>query len=250
MEKSLLCFDRRAVRLAPLAVVGAALLAACSTDTPLEPTASRMPTTVQPAIAASASATLMWSTVTIEANKKKLVGGAKFSVTGYRMAWSVTDNGVGDADPVLGKFKLLGLSPGTYKVCETVAPTGYAMSSTPCLQFTVEANGIGGDEFMHLALPHFLIQIVDAQNKLVGGASLTVRNSANVAIMVVVDNDANDIQKTAGFFSVRLPASGSYWVCPNTPPPGYAFTPNQTCRFSQYSYGIFNTLAPFKVVKL
>lgn len=36
-----------------------------------------------------------------------------------------------DTDPTAGKFELVGLAPGTYRLIETKAPLGYALSSTP-----------------------------------------------------------------------------------------------------------------------
>src|SRR6185503_4051198 len=42
---------------------------------------------------------------------------------------NVTDNGTGDEDSAVGSLCVSGLAPGTYKINETKAPTGYGDSS-------------------------------------------------------------------------------------------------------------------------
>lgn len=249
MEKTLLSFDRRALRRAAVAVASVALLAACNTDTPLEPTAARMPTSVQPAVMPNGLGSLWVSTVTTEANKKILIGGAKFSILGPRTSKTVTDNDQSDTDPTWGKIKLVGLLPGTWNVCEIVTPVGYVLSTQSCHQLTVYANGTTTDEFTHLILPHMQFQVRNALNQAIGGATFTIKDGTNTAIIVVKDNDAKDIATALGNFTVRLPAAGSYWVCPTTPPAGYAFG-STACKYGFYQNGYYTNAGAFQVVPL
>jgi len=249
MEKSLLSFDRRALRRASFAVASVAMLAACNAETPLEPTAVSIPTSVQPAVMPNGLGSLWLSTVTTEANQKKLIGGAKFSILGPRTSKTVTDNDQSDTDPTWGKIKLVGLLPGTWNVCEIVAPVGYVLSTQSCHQLTVYANGTTSDEFTHLILPHTQFNVRNALNQLVGGATFTIRDGNYTAIITVKDNDAKDIAVAAGGFTVRLPAAGSYWVCPTTPPTGYAFV-NTTCKYGFYQNGYYTSAGTFQVVPL
>ena len=249
MDKTLLSFDRRALRRASLAVVSVALLAACNTDTPLEPTAARIPTAAQPTVVPNGLGNLVWTTVTTEANKKILIGGAKFTVTGSRMSKTVIDNGQNDGDLTWGRLKLVGLQPGTFNVCEQIAPVGYVLSTQACHLLTVYANGTTTDEFTHLILPHVQFQVRNALNQAIGGATFTIKDGTNTAIIVVKDNDAKDIATALGNFTVRLPAAGSYWVCPTTPPAGYAFG-STACKYGFYQNGYYTNAGAFQVVPL
>ena len=246
METSLPSFDRRALRRASVAVASVALLAACSNDNPVEPTAARIPTSVQPTVQPNGLGTIRLSTVTTEANVKKLIGGAKFSIQGPRTSKTVSDNDANDMDPTWGKIKLMNLLPGTWNVCETVPPVGYVVFQLTCQQLTVNANGTTTAEFNHLVVAHAQFEVRNAANQLVGGATFTIRDATNTPIIVVKDNDAKDIALTAGFFTVRLPAAGSYWVCPTTAPAGYVFE-SMTCYYRFYQNGYYSSAGTFKL---
>ena len=246
METSLLSFDRRALRRASLAVASVALLAACGTETPLEPTAARIPTSVQPTVIPNGLGSIWLSTVTTEANVKKLIGGAKFSIQGPRTSKTVSDNDANDTDPTWGKIRLVNLLPGTWNVCETVPPVGYVVFQLTCQQLTVSANGTTTAEFNHLILPHTQFTVRNAINQAVGGATFTIRDGNYNPIIIVKDNDAKDLWPSAGNFTVRLPAAGSYWVCPTTAPAGYVFE-STTCRYGFYQNGYYTSAGTFKL---
>jgi uncharacterized repeat protein (TIGR01451 family) len=69
-----------------------------------------------------------------------LLGGATFTVEADPTPGSnaakltITDNGAGDTDPTDGVIVIDPAKPGTYKVCETVPPTGYNLASVPACQ--------------------------------------------------------------------------------------------------------------------
>src|SRR5688500_15428435 len=198
---STFALDSRALRRASVAVASLVVLAACDSSSPVEPTAPRVPTTVQPTVIPNGLGSIVVSTVTTEANVKKLIGGAKLSYLGPRTSGTVSDNGQGDMDPTWGKIRLMGLLPGTFNVCEIVPPVGYVVFQQTCQQITVVANGIATAEFNHLILPHTQFQVRNAANQVVGGATFSI--TTNIAtIMVVTDNDAKDIHKTGGYFTV------------------------------------------------
>lgn len=240
---STLSFDSRAVRRAFVAVASVALLTACDSDSPVEPTAARVPTTVQAAVIPNGLGSIVVSTVTTEANVKKLIGGAKLSYIGPRTSGTVSDNGVGDMDPTWGKIRLMNLLPGTFTVCEIVPPVGYVVFQTTCHQITVVANSIATAEFNHLILPHVQFQVRNAANQYVGGATFLIKTNVET-IMVVTDNGAKDIHTALGQFTVRLPAAGTYWVCPATAPAGYVFA-NPTCRYGFFQNGVYTNIGAF-----
>src|SRR5687768_15116163 len=103
---SVLSFDARALRRASVAVASLALLAACDSNRSLEPTVRGLPTTVQSTVVPNGLGSIVVSTVTTEANVKKLIGGAKLSYIGPRTSGTVTDNDMKDSDPTWGKIRL------------------------------------------------------------------------------------------------------------------------------------------------
>ena len=84
---------------------------------------------------------LRWSKV-IAGHPETRLGGATFTVTATGGAasdapWNldsnpivVADNGVNDADPSDGGFRITGLPSGSYTVVETLRPTGYDLDAT------------------------------------------------------------------------------------------------------------------------
>ena len=98
--------------------------------------------------------------------------GATITVSGPRMSATVVDNGQGDADPTWGKLKLFNLQPGTFTLCETVAPVGYATALPACLQTEVVANAVATLQFVHVTLPYAQFQVRNlVSNKLIGGST-------------------------------------------------------------------------------
>ena len=74
----------------------------------------------------SGSGTLTWTLK--DGNFVPLAGG-KFQLTGAgNFSLTITDNVTpGDQDPVGGSFKVMGLLPGDYTLCETVPPPKYLL---------------------------------------------------------------------------------------------------------------------------
>ncbi len=77
-----------------------------------------------------------------------LLGGATFTVEGDPTPGSaasiltVVDNGTGDSNPAAGIIDIDPAKPGTYKICETVPPTGYNLASPACqMGIVVAPNG-------------------------------------------------------------------------------------------------------------
>ena len=77
---SILSFDARALRRASVALASLALRAACDSNRSLEPTVRGLPTTVQSTVVPNGLGSIVVSTVTTEANVKKLIGGAKLTL--------------------------------------------------------------------------------------------------------------------------------------------------------------------------
>ena len=226
MFVSLLSFNRRALRRGSVAAV--ALVAACDTDRPLAPTAasvSDIPTAAQPAVIPTGLGALAWTVVRqyTPGTAKILIGGAKFQVLGARINMLVTDNGANDSDGALGKFRLSGLQPGTFQLCQLTAPTGYVLPSPACHQLTVNANATTSDEFVNKSLPMVMLDMRDPRNILVGGGTVTFTDSVGAVIMTVTDNSAPDTNATAGIINAQLPRAGTFTMCPTTPPTGYSF---------------------------
>ena len=242
---------RSGARLATLALCGVGFLAACDTDQPVAPKVPAMPADASPSVRTTTTGSLAWQVVDINA---ALIGGAQFKVVGpMRSTWIVADNGPADSDPAAGKFKVAGLNPGRYTVCETAAPAKYVLPATPCSSVDV-AQGVTSTlkDFVNLHLPVYSTEYADIRNNLVGGGSVMIKDSLGAVIMSITDNDATDENPTAGKFQVTLPAPGKYSQCVLMPPPNYVFPPNQIffCQsFTAYVNG-GNHIGPWTVSPL
>ena len=75
-----------------------------------------------------------------------LLGGATFTVEADPTPGSnaakltITDNGAGDSNATAGIIDIDPAKPGTYKICETVPPSGYNLASPACQDNVVVAN--------------------------------------------------------------------------------------------------------------
>src|SRR5580765_2804543 len=75
------------------------------------------------------------------------VAGATFTVSpnplvGGVGTYTVIDNSTNDTDPAIGQIKIANIKVGqTYTITETVAPSGYALDSTPRM-ITVPSSGV------------------------------------------------------------------------------------------------------------
>jgi hypothetical protein len=169
------------------------------------------------------------------------LGGVKFKVTGAGAVRTINDNDRSDSDPAIGKFKLANLLPGGYTVCEIVAPSGYAIPTPACVQMTVQANKTAFEHFINWQLPVMGVDFRDLQSNLVGGGVVTLKagGPSGTVIKTVIDNGTNDLNTTAGKFTVQLPAAGTYSLCVAYPPPGYQFvTPYSVCQTATLQVGM------------
>jgi uncharacterized repeat protein (TIGR01451 family) len=157
-----------------------------------------------------------------------LLGGATFSVTGPNgYSVSVTDNLGLDADAAAGKFKLLDLKLGTYKVTETAAPAGYILD--PAFgegTLTQDApNATIAKAFVNtLGELLWTKDKGDNAKTLLGGATFSVTPNPFTGSdsLTVADNDASDQDKADGKFRLINVRVGTYTVVETAAPEGYA----------------------------
>jgi len=216
-----------ATRRASVAVLCTVLVAACDSDTTLSPKTSSTPaSSAETAAAALTSSNLGGFVIKAVDVQQNLIGGAKFQINGPNLVGYVTDNGATDMDPTFGKIYLPDLPLGNYKVCEVVAPAGYALPTWPCRTTSLAAGETEGLEaFVSLRLPYVQAGYVDRLGKYVGGGIMIVKDSVGTPITLVADNGPLDVSKVSGFFAVMLPSAGKFVICAATPPAGYALPP-------------------------
>ena len=112
-------FGRATSRAASLALATISFVAACDTDQPAAPKPAVQTTTPSAQLGPTIKLTgsLAWKVTDLTAN---LLSGTQFKVVGpMQTTWIVSDNGATDADKTTGTFKLAGLKPGSYQVCQT-----------------------------------------------------------------------------------------------------------------------------------
>jgi uncharacterized surface anchored protein len=155
------------------------------------------------------------------------LGGATFLVTGPNgYSQSVVDDGTFDANKTPGQFEVDGLKTGAYTITETAPPPGYLMppGTQGVLTATIGVNdNTGAVPAGSVTDPLGAIKWTkfgpDGHTPL-GGATFQV-TGPNSFSETVVDNGANDANKTAGLFEVDGLMTGDYTITETAPPPGY-----------------------------
>jgi len=239
------------MRAASLALATISFVAACDTDQQVAPKPAVQMTTpaaqLGPTIKLTGS--LAWKVTDLSAN---LLSGTHFTVTGPTKAtWIVGDNGATDGDKTTGNFKLAGLTPGSYQVCQTGVGGYYALPAVPCQNAdVVAATTTDAGTFVDRALPRILAGYIDWAGNLLGGGVVSIKDSLGATINIVTDDLGPDQNKTPGKFDIVLPGPGKYSVCEHTAPPGYGFPPSQVvfCIPLNMIYDLVMSVPSFSVV--
>ena len=216
-------------RRASAAVLCTVLVAACDTDRPVSPTTSstvaEVPATASAAFVPRVSGALVIRTVDINLTT---IGPAKFKMIGPNLVVSYfADNDANDAEPKFGTIWLKNVPVGNYSVCEIEAPPRYALPDWACHPTTVTAGATTGvEKFVHQHwLPWVSGTYITHLGAVVGGGSLTVKDSTGAPILVVADESALDYSKLQKAIQIMLPKEGKFSVCGLNPPAGYALSP-------------------------
>jgi hypothetical protein len=228
MRSTPLFIDRRAVRRASIALIGTALLAACDNDRIVSPTAAtpaQVPAAANPIFKPADAGTLELKAI---GSQNSLVGGAQYKVVGpQNVIITVTDNGAIDADSSVGIVKLPNLHVGSYDVCQITAPAAHALASPACSTGVVSAFSTTTLNFVSAHLPWIRTGYANILGAHIAGGSVTIRDSADVAIAVVADQGPLDTSDADERIAFLVPSAGKYRICATTPPAGFALAPNQ-----------------------
>ena len=230
MRTTLLTIFRRSHRLSSIVLVGSAALAACNTDQPAAPKAPEIPDAAQPALLPQNSGSLVIKLVD-GANAIIPLSGAGFVVEGIgKTTWTIMDAGPNDqkydADPAGGVILIKSMSPGQYKFCERIAPTGFGIVNPSCQTIGISVGQTSQLVFHHLPVAHIKWSVKDYAGNYISGASFTL-DSNNVVVATIGDGTVLDSDPAPGKFDVKMPFE-SYWkLCVKTPPAGYVFPVNQ-----------------------
>ena len=228
MRASLLSFDR-GLRLSSLVLASSTLLAACDTDRPLEPTTATTPSAANLALTAKGGALLI--SVLDQNNQLPTTAGSQFTISpvGGGKTLMVVDNATPDSQSLLGSVLIVGLKPGFYNVCQTVAPTDYVLPTSPlCQQYPIEivaGTGTLADAshvaFNILTAAHLQWSVADMLNQQIGGAVFTATYLTGVD--TIPDNGPKDLDKNPGRVEIKVADPNGVTVCPLTPPKYYMF---------------------------
>ena len=99
------------------------------------------------------------------------------------------------------------------------------------------------------AMPTITTEYVDYAGNLVGGGAFQVKDTLGNTLLTVVDDAANDADKTPGKFKMSV-APGVYQLCETMPPPGYTFPAKQKtfCSKQKVAPGSAIHAGPFTVL--
>jgi len=221
---------RRSPRLSSIVLVGSAMLAGCNTDQPAAPQTPEIPAAAQPALLRQNSGSLVIKLVD-GANAIIPLTGAGFAVEGPgQTTWTIMDAGPNDqqydADSTAGVILIKNMSPGQYKFCERIPPTGFGIVNPSCQTVGISAGVTSQLVFHHLPVAHIKWSVKDFANNYIGGAQFTL-DSNGVVVAKIGDGTVLDSDPAPGKFDVKIPFE-SYWkLCVTTPPAGYVFPVNQ-----------------------
>ena len=241
--------DRRSVRRAILsptiaALAAVAALGACQSDSPVAPargvrandsSAAKVLVQVRPGFSL-----IDWQ-VKDAVSPYTLIGGAHFHLSGpYNTNLDIVDNVTpNDQDATAGKFKVTGLLPGSYTLCETVAPFKYMIPTAPgnCFAITVYSQSSTTlSPISNFHIPQLDWTVVDPAGNWLYNATFKVYDSTNTAI-TIPDNDPKDLNFNLGRFFVEVPVAGTYKVCETVPTTGFVL-PGQPCKTMYAGGGI------------
>jgi uncharacterized surface anchored protein len=225
----------RARTIPALAVAAVAAMAACQGDGPSAPpeVAKHAADGAASAVVRPGNGAIVWQLR--ENDIQTLLAGGQFHLSGPgNVSLNIVDNVLpADQDPTTGAFKVMGLLPGTYTLCETIPPPKYMLPQppmSPCQSVNVIYGGttyIGSVYDRHIPLEAW--SVVDPVGNLLGNAYFQLHDSTNTVIASFWDNSAQDQNLTAGKFIVEIAVPGYYTLCEALAPSGYV-PPAQPCK--------------------
>ena len=234
------------LRRSALAVVGAVVVTACETDKPLAPRAAE-PTSASLALAPSKDKGSLSIKMLDQNGQLVKAPGARFTVTAKGgLTFNAIDNGVQDADPVVGAVRIAGLTPATYLVCEIIPPPGY-VQPTECASATVGGIIASQVTFLNLTIARVSWTVKDFVGNLVGGMQFTGSDTVGKTD-TITDNLPPDLDPKPGRVEV-LARPGNYVVCETKLPAGYVYLPGQTnfCLGGAAEHGKVTNIVDFTI---
>jgi len=170
------------------------------------------------------------------------LAGGQFQLTGpNNFSLTIFDNVTpADQDPAGGSFKVMGLLPGIYTLCETVPPPKFLLPDpkivSPCTKATIVSGGTNsGYVLFNEHIPRGTWSVVDPVGNPIGGAYFVLTDSANVQTPIL-DNSPQDQDNAFGKFLKELGVPGIYKLCEVLAPSGFTL-PASPCKAISASSG-------------
>jgi hypothetical protein len=222
--------NHAATRRASIVVFAVATLAACDSDRAVSPTpVAQVPTTGNAAIVPGGRGDIGAGVVNGNMTYINVAGASFDFITPLGDTMHVADNSNLDSDPTWGRVTVSKVLAGTYKICPTTAPTGYAFPATFCVTTTLVSGGYAGHAWVAYVTPSLFWEPLNAYSgeRILGGTYSVSSTRFGKASFSVSDNGPNDLDARPGFVAVKLGGIGSFQVCEVMPPPNYwpAITP-------------------------
>ena len=228
----------------PLVVAAAATINACQDDSPVAPQSSLragQAAADKGGLSARPGSGIMTWQLKDGSYIVPLAGG-QFELTGpNNFSLTIKDNVTpADQDPVDGSFKVMGLLPGIYTLCETVPPPKFLLPPanlvSSCTKATIVSNGTNsGQQFFNYHIPRQTWSVVDPVGNPIGGSYFVLTDSLNVQTPIL-DDSPQDQDKNFGKFLKEIASPGIYKLCETLAPSGFVL-PASPCKMISAAAG-------------
>jgi hypothetical protein len=229
--------DGRTLRSVSVAVIGAAMLAACDSDRAVAP--STTPSAKTP-ISANPAGNITTGTVVIKTGgpNGSLLTGAVYNVSSAAPAqFIITDNGPGDYDLTPGVITLKGVPVSwDLHVCQVLVPAGYEIDHEPCQVAKIYTNSTTTLEFFSAP---FLSASWDVRNWygwIMYPSGFTIQGPRGLSKTSIADNGPNDLDKRLGHLTFKFGVPGVWTLCQTLATAGH-YIASPACRVVDDSNG-------------
>jgi len=208
---ALVSIDSRTGRRAVVALLGAAMLAACDSDRVVSPASSsaKAPSSAKPALQ------LAPGTIDIfPLGPGIVVPSTKYTILNPNNTLATAqDNGPGDDNNTIGSLTFKNVPVGNYYICQVEVPSIYELDHEPCRWVKVTSYGITKVWYFSAPMLSASWDTRDWYGTLTAATTFKLTGPRGLGNSTITDNGLNDLDPRAGHLTIKLPKATVYTVC-------------------------------------